>query len=223
MKKYYLSSHFKKFIAFLLVAGTVFALTPVNSFAASKTPGFGSKELFYWYYESCGCSYSLAYSKPTDKIISLTCSDKKVATVKKGKSSYGYPMVSMRPQKPGTTKLTVKVKRGKKTYTSSVKVTFIKLANPFKSIKVGNKEYVNTFKKATRPWISVPLSGKKKITVTTNSDWTYKRAWIRQKDNSTISYHKGEKANLNSAIQIGIVLQNNKFKNSEMTIWLDKK
>ncbi len=222
MKKNNLSIHLKKALVFLLVAVTVFTIIPINSFAASKAPSFNKKEYFSWYYNPCGWSYTFANSKTTDKFISVTSSNPKVATARKEKCS-GYPTVFLKPQKAGTTKITAKIKRGQKIYTTTAKVTFLNFTNPFKSVKIGNKEYVNAIKTAKTPWIGVPMSGKQKITVKTLSDWKHIDTTIRLKDSRMLDYTKGQKVELSNVVEIGIVLKNKKIKNSQLTIWLDKK
>ncbi len=72
-----------------------------------------------------------------------------------------YPKAIMvYPKKIGTTTLNVTVKSGDETKDHKVKLKVYKYKNPAKTIKIGNVEYKNKFKKSNNCIVSVPKKTK---------------------------------------------------------------
>ncbi len=134
-------------------------------------------------------------------------------------------------KKAGTAKLTISIKKGKKTkrYKSTVKV--VKYQNPAKKFKIGKKSYTAKLKKPAFKdfWAEMKVKkGKAKISIKPKKDWKVKkiRYWWEQfdadgdlvkrsdkkvKNNSKITIYKGE--NYDSGLII--TMTNKKLKLSQ--------
>ena len=147
--------------------------------AASKPVLFGNGSRLY-YTAKNQKKYNkqpLYYIQKGDKITKMQSSNKSVATIYTGTlDNYKYVMVNLK--KPGKTKFTVWVKRGKTTYKLSKTVTVYK-SNAFKTVKIGNsKNYAALLNGYHAKSINAvkgkagKLSGK--LTITMNNGWKIK-------------------------------------------------
>ena len=91
----------------------------------------------------------------SDIKINVTSSNPKVATVKGNGEKYVYPSGSrcyawyeVTPVSPGTTRIKATVTYNKKTYTKTCIYTVYKWENPFRSLKIGSRNYKSRFKKS---------------------------------------------------------------------------
>lgn len=159
------------------------------------------------------------YSK--GKITQLKSSDKKVATVKKEKSSF-YSCIEITPKSADTTKISFKY--GGKKYTSTVYVTDYE--NPFKSIKVGKKDLTKKFDKSNEYVYKQKhnMSGKLKIKL--KKDWKVKSMYLGYPDDKGGQVVKNNK-NISlrtdmydGTCYLSILLQNKKTK-EELPIQLE--
>lgn len=76
--------------------------------------------------------------KKGDRILKAKSSNTKVASVSIGKY-YGRKAVMVKVKKAGKTRISVNVKRGKKTYKLSRTITYLK-SEAFKTVKIGNSK-----------------------------------------------------------------------------------
>ena len=106
------------------------------------------------------------------KSVTVTSSKKSVATVAKNGKKFGDPFVTIK--KPGTTKITVKVKKGGKTKKYVIKFKVVKYKNAIKSATLAGKNY-NKYKKKTDATISLTSGASGKINVKANKGWKVKK------------------------------------------------
>lgn len=99
-------------------------------------------------------------------------SNTSVAKATKLKTGWGFS-----PRKVGTTRFTLKCKNGKRYV---VKLQIFKYSNPFRTIKVGSKNYAPLFKSndglMLRIASSTPKKGTYSFGITTNANWKVAKA-----------------------------------------------
>lgn len=201
-------------LSFLFCLITVFALTGVKSEAAAKAPSCAKTQTVYIFTDdNNNVSFDVAtgfiYIKnltSNAKITNIKCSNKELMATSVKKTKYGRDMdaVSVMQNynysygygekcglKDGTkAKVSFTVKQNGKSYKLSCTIT-LKVASPFKSIKIGNKEYANKVNgysyKENLKWAK---SGNVKISVKMKSGYKVDFLWIngkKVKNGSTIS------------------------------------
>lgn len=110
-----------------------------------------------------------------EKITKAKSSNKKVATVKVGKTDGQY-FLTVKEKKPGTTKITFKVDGKKRT----VKLVLTKYENPVKSLKIGSKQMAkkyNSYRYRADGDTSYSIAGKK-IAVKAAPGWKLKAIYV---------------------------------------------
>lgn len=110
-----------------------------------------------------------------DRVLKAKSSNPRVASVSIGKY-YGQKAVMLKAKKAGKTKISVNVRRGKKTYKLSRTITFLK-SDAFKTVRIGNsKNLANMLNgyhaKSSNMIKTKALSGTLQIEL--NSGWTVK-------------------------------------------------
>lgn len=118
----------------------------------------------------------------------------KKVTVKSSKKSVVEPMkddknVFFWTKKTGTAKLTIKVKKAKKTYTYTTKVKVVKYANPAKTIKLGSKNLTSKFKKELFYLTYKTKATKQKLSIKLKKGWkvkTIKQQYFSEKKQTFI-------------------------------------
>ncbi len=197
----------------LLMAVTLFVINPVSVVAADDAPGFYDKYSSSWYTGEKNSTWcAIKNIQKTDKVTSVKSSNPKVVAAKKITFNEGVPGIQITPKKVGSSKVTIKIKRNGKTYTSTRTDYVLKYTNPFKSVKVGNKEYVKSFDKTHSP--NIAFRGSKKVSVKTKSDWKVRSIWTyNNKDGKIKSYKNNKTVNTKNTTQLSIELQNTKNKN----------
>ena len=136
------------------------------------------------------------------KSVKVTSSKKSVVKPFSYDKSWGGGLL-LNIKKKGTAKLTIKVRKGSKTKKYKVKVKVVKYKNPFKTFKVGKKNFASKFKKSmiadyhnslgSKQKVSVKLSGGKKLRKITYYAFNYesdKEITKNIKNNSTIKLIK---------------------------------
>lgn len=124
------------------------------------------------------------FNENKDKI-RVKSSNKSVAAVEKD-----YPTFELK--KPGKATLTFVVTKksgSKKTYKMTIKA--VKYQNPFKSVKIGSKEYRSKFKKDVFYELEKG-SGKYKVAITPAKGWKVEsiiHAWYRTDKNGELDYN----------------------------------
>ncbi len=214
MKKSTVTKNLKRILASMIAAVFILALCPVTSYAASKAPTLrDAKRTIYFFVTANDNAARVLYLdniKNGDKLISAKSSNKKAATVdqkinnvKSTKENY----IRLNKISPGNTKITVKIKRQNKTYTSSQNVKFLKYSNPVKSFKIGNKDYAKLLNKNFNS--SIKTSGKKKVTVKGQNGW--KVLWLHTynyKNNKAVyGIKNGSTISMSKNLQIGARLE----------------
>ena len=118
-------------------------------------------------------------------IVSFKSSNQKVvkAWIEKDKYWGGiYPRLKL--NKPGTTKLTLTYKSGTKQYKYTVNVQVIKYQNPFKTFKIGNKNYASVFNKVNAWGVTTKLpklkNGTYKFELKLNKNFSIRTAELQQ-------------------------------------------
>lgn len=116
-------------------------------------------------------------------ILSFKSSNEKVIKAWTTKNDYGtYPILKLK--KPGTAKLTLTYKSGSKKYNYTVKIQVIKYQNPFKTFKIGNKNYASVYNKVNMYGATLKMPTLKKGTykfgLKTNKNFTIKTARFQQ-------------------------------------------
>jgi hypothetical protein len=214
MKKSTVTKNLKRILASMIAAAFILALCPVTSYAASKAPTLrDAKRTIYFFVTANDNAARVLYLdniKNGDKLISAKSSNKKAATVdqkinnvKSTKENY----IRLNKISPGNTKITVKIKRQNKTYTSSQNVKFLKYSNPVKSFKIGNKDYAKLLNKNFNS--SIKTSEKKKVTVKGQNGW--KVLWLHTynyKNNKAVyGIKNGSTISMNKDTQVGARLE----------------
>lgn len=119
-------------------------------------------------------------------VLSFKSSNEKVikAWAEKGEydDNWVYPILKLK--KPGTAKLTLTYKSGTKKYKYTVNVKVIKYQNPFKTFKIGNKNYASVFNKVNI-WgatLKMPTlkNGNYKFELKANKNFSIKTAKFQQ-------------------------------------------
>ena len=101
-------------------------------------------------------------------ISKLKSSNKKVVSL--STFTYGDEVyIAIAPKKAGTTTVTFEYEYGGKTNKGKVKVTVLKYENPFKSLKIGSKDYASMFK--DRSMINTGKALKGKLTIKLKDGW----------------------------------------------------
>ena len=159
MKEGKVLSVLKKSLLIMLTAFLVFAFSSTGAKAASKNPGLLIKDSSMWLESrKTSSQYTLANVKKGDRLIKVKSSNKKVATAEAAESyDTGLPALRVTPKKVGNTKVTIVIKRGTKTYTSSMNVHVVKYKNPLKSFKIGSKEYASRLARPESTWLVAPV------------------------------------------------------------------
>ena len=137
----------------------------------------------------------------TSAITKLKSSKKSVATVSKfvyGDTAY----VAINMKKPGKTTVTFNVKYKGKTVKAKTKVEIRKYVNPFKSLKIGSKNYASKFKE--NPYCTLTKTAKGKMTIKLKSG--YKIKGISTYNGNDGSGYKILKNKKNITIKKGYVL-----------------
>lgn len=62
-----------------------------------------------------------------------------------------FPAIEFDMKKPGTSVISFYLKTDGKTYSYKCKVTIVNYSNPFKSFKIGKKDYADLFEKEASP------------------------------------------------------------------------
>lgn len=160
------------------------------------------------------------------KITQLKSSDKKVAIAKKGKTDL-YPCIEITPKSAGTTKISFKC--GGKKCTSTVYVTDYE--NPFKSIKIGKKDFTTKFDKSNEYVYKQKHSMTGKLKIKLKKDWKIKTMYTEYigdegtqgdivKNNKNVSLRTNV---YGGKTQLIILLQNKKTKETmEVTLEYSK-
>ena len=93
-----------------------------------------------------------------------------------------YPVLKLR--KSGTAKLTLTYKSGSKRYNYTVKVQVIKYQNPFKTFKIGNKNYASVYNKVNMYGATLRMptlkNGTYKFALKPNKNFTINTAKLQQ-------------------------------------------
>jgi len=116
--------------------------------------------------------YVIKNSKSTDEV-TATSSDTSISEVEVHLGNSGEYDIIIKPKKAGTFTITAKIKRGSKTYTTKTTAFILKYKNPIKILKIGNDKtnYAKLFAKEEGYRDGLTISGKKKITVTTQNGY----------------------------------------------------
>lgn len=123
-------------------------------------------------------------------VLSFKSSNTKVIKAWTEKNAYDkktYPMLNLK--KPGTANLTLTYKSGTKKYKYTVKVQVIKYQNPFKTFKIGNKNYASAFKKVNMygATLKIPTlkNGNYKFELKPNKNFSITTAKLQQTSGNT--------------------------------------
>jgi len=100
--------------------------------------------------------------------VTVSVDKKKIATVKWDKKQ---SVAWVKAKKPGTVKVTIKVKQNGKTYKHTTTMKWVKYNNPLKSLKIGSKKYaVKHFNKNTQAEMK-KVSGNKAVKIKLKSGY----------------------------------------------------
>ncbi len=214
MKKSTVTKNLKRILASMIAAVFILALCPVTSYAASKAPTLrdAKSTIYFWVTDNDNSNLILYLDniKKGDKLISARSSNTKVATVqpkiftqKITKENY----VRLTRKAKGSTKITLKIKRQNKTYTTSQNVKYLKYSNPVKSFTIGNKDYAKLLNKNFNS--TIKTSGKKKVTVKGMNGW--KVLWLHTYNydtgKSVYGIKNGSTISMSKNLQIGARLE----------------
>jgi len=151
-------------------------------------------------------------SKVSD-ISKLKSSNKKVATV----STFTYldmVYIGISPKNPGKSTITFNYKYGGKTYKGKVKVTVLDYENPFKSIKIGSKNYSSRFRNQQRIEVDKALSGK--LTINLKKGYTlqslYSYNYKDGEDFQILSENKKIKIRKGHRLEINVLDENGAYR-----------
>ena len=153
------------FLAIVMVVSCFVVFVPQKTYADMDSVKYAkkitistvSKELYF------------DMSKEVKKIKKVDITSSKPSVIKIDSS--GFLVV----KKPGTTKLTIKVKDKKgKTYKFKSNVKVVKYTNAFKSFKIGTKEIKSKFKKYSGTYFESGQLKTGKIKITPNKGWKLK-------------------------------------------------
>ncbi len=151
---------------------------------------------------------------PKDDLVSFKISNKiGKLSVSKTKRN-GWIALYLKPKKTGKTTVTLKFKDPEtgETHTNKMKVTVYNYKNPFKSFKIGKKNYASKFKKRQTVEKVGPASGKLKIKL--KKGWKIKSI-LHQDMSSTVLRSTKVKnkqfIDLTSKAYITIILKNKKY------------
>ena len=206
-----------KRILALLLSLAMFMTISANSLASNSDPYFYNKHYSAWLTKNVSeAGPRINNYKKGDKI-TITNSKSKVASAKKIVFNNGNDAsISYKPRKSGTTALTVKIKRGKKTYTLKQSVHVIKYSNPFESVRFGTKDYKKLF--SSSPNANAKICGKKTLSVKTTSEWTLKEISVYTfADEKIHKYKNNRTVSLGKSGQLTFTLQKKKNKNIELS------
>lgn len=206
----------------LCAAFALLVFSPIVS-KAEGNPGFYSKESTLLLYKGSGANYySLSNIKDGDKI-SASSSNKDIATARVQKytaAGRSFQSVVITPKKVGTTTVTCTVKRGGKSFKSTMKVTVIKYKNPLKSFKYAGTEYAKQLNERPSYYIK-KMKKEGKVSVTANSEWkivqifTYSNKTGKGKD-----WKNNKNVSTKGMTQLSVRVQNKKNKNLYITVHL---
>ena len=186
----------KRKAAFLVMAAlfTLLAGMNVSAKTYNKTKGIPS-------WDSSEHRLCKGQASPVSE---LRSSNKKVAEVvcKKVKSGYS---VYLKIKKPGTTKVTYKIKNKGKTDTYRVTVNVY--GNPFKLVKIGKAAYTSQFSHGD---YSTLCKGSGKLQVKLKKEWAIKSIKV-QKSGKWTNVKVGAKVNVKKISQLKITVKNKKY------------
>lgn len=158
------------------------------------------------------------------KIKNVKSSNKKVIKIKNyGVDTDNYGYINYDVKKAGTATVSFDLVVNKKTYHYSVKIKTVKYENPFKSFKIGSKNYTSKFNNTDwvgtdKGWQSFlkPVSGKLKISLKKNWKITemYRMPMFNYDKKTKVKNNKN--VNLKSEL-LDICLKNTKTK---QTLWM---
>lgn len=155
-------------------------------------------------------------------VLSFKSSNEKVIKAWTEKDDYDdwvYPMLNLK--KPGTAKLTLTYESDAKKYNYTVKVKVIKYQNPFKTFKIGNKNYASAFNKVNSWGVASKMpklkNGTYKFKLKPNKNFSVKTAKLQQTAGKTV-----KNVNIKNAKKIKITKDAYfsfmmKYKNMEIT------
>lgn len=163
------------FIAMIVLVASL-CIYPTDTVQAATIPSITITRngqnigLVYSKWDMGDYSYTLKVKGTT--VTKCVSSKPSVAKATKFKTGWGFS-----PRKVGATKFTLTCKNGKKYV---VKLQIFKYSNPFRTIKIGSKDYASLFKSNSGMMLRMPSNTLKKGTysfsVTTNANWKVARA-----------------------------------------------
>jgi len=137
-----------------------------------------------------------------DKVKIISISSSKPKFIKVVKDSDGYTFQSIRPLKPGKSKITLKYKYKGKKYTTSAVYTVRKYPNAVKAVYINGKK-VKLKKKSYKYKLKNYKGSKVKVKVVTNKGWKISHIFkndlndsVRFKNNKTIKLKKEDSVDL---------------------------
>ena len=148
----------KCFIAVL----AVFLIGLISASAVFAQPDIPEKRIIYLDKAISSSNIMLSGVSKTSAITKLKSSKKSVAAVSKFEYQ-GTAYVAVAPKKAGTTIVTFNLKYGGKTIKAKTTVVVKKHVNPFKTFKIGSKNYASKFNKTGHVSLARGLKGKLKI------------------------------------------------------------
>lgn len=142
----------KKLLVFLMTCAMVLAFGTMASAKAHIRYQIDKYRLSRVFSMYCGegATVLAEFDKGDDVTLSVTNSNKKVATVWVGKNLKGSSpsaTINVLPKAPGKTTVTIKFTVNGKVYKKVLKYTYAAYENPFSSFKVAGKEKASQFNK----------------------------------------------------------------------------
>ena len=107
------------------------------------------------------------------KVSKVKSSNSKALKVSTLKSDMDFSLLKFTPKRAGTSTVSFTAKTKSKTYTYTSKVKVVKYQNPFKTLKIGSKNYTSKFKNTDYPGWAFASSDKIKgrLNITAKKGW----------------------------------------------------
>jgi hypothetical protein len=205
--------------ALLICAAMVMMLSfgTLGAKAADNDPRLPVKSTTLWVMKkNPSFSYPIQNMKSGDVLVSVKSSNSKKLTANKAKIN-GSQCAVLNPKKTGVVKVTATIKRGKKTFKSTMKVTLLKYKNPVASFKIGKREISDNFNDRFDTY-NLSLKGKQKVSIVSTSEWEVVKIFTYNKKGKRKFYKNNSKIQLTNVTQLSVSLVNKKDSNLTMFI-----
>ena len=170
----------------------VFCLRPVTALANTTANIDLNAEVGYFYYPKAPDRNSQVILT-TDRQLKKLRSDHPETAVLEKKAwvnDYGNPYndLSIRLKGPGVSRLSFRMAKGKNVKSRAFSVQVVKYTNPFRSIRIGEKEWAHLFRNDSAAKTEAP-NGEAKIDLQCNKGWKLIRLDF-YKDYGDEAYHR---------------------------------